>query len=120
MFGADRDTVPEDLLFRTGGDQSVRGYAYNSLGVAAGDAIVGGTVLAVVSAELVYRITSDWGAAIFADAGNAADSWDEFKLQYGRCVGARWRGPIGPVNLDLAYGHDTRDVRLHFSIGYGF
>lgn len=120
VFGADRDTVPEDLLFRTGGDQSVRGYAYNSLGVAAGDAIVGGTVLAVVSAELVYRITSDWGAAIFADAGNAADSWNDFKLQRGSGVGARWRSPIGPVNLDLAYGHDTGDVRLHFSIGYGF
>jgi translocation and assembly module TamA len=120
VFGADRDTVPADLLFRTGGDQTIRGYDYNSLGVSQDGAIVGGTVTAVVSAELVYRITPQWGAAVFTDAGNAADSWSKFRFAQGSGVGARWRSPIGPVNLDLAYGHDTHDVRLHFSIGYGF
>jgi translocation and assembly module TamA len=120
VFGADRDTVPADLLFRTGGDQTVRGYGYNALGVEQDGAIVGGTVTAVVSAELVYRITPQWGAAVFTDAGNAADSWQNFHFAQGSGVGARWRSPIGPVNLDLAYGHDTHDVRLHFSIGYGF
>lgn len=120
VFGADRDTVPADLLFRTGGDQTVRGYGYNTLGVEQDGAIVGGTVTAVVSAELVYRITPQWGAAVFTDAGNAADSWSDFHFAQGSGVGARWRSPIGPVNLDLAYGHDTGKVRLHFSIGYGF
>lgn len=120
VFGADRDTVPADLLFRTGGDQTVRGYGYNTLGVEQDGAIVGGTVTAVVSAELVYRITPQWGAAIFTDAGNAADSWRSFHFAQGSGVGARWRSPIGPVNLDLAYGHDTGKIRLHFSIGYGF
>lgn len=120
VFGADRTTVPGDLLFRTGGDQTVRGYSYNTLGVAQNGAIVGGTVTAVVSAELVYRITPEWGAALFTDAGNAADSWSDFKLKQGSGVGARWRSPIGQVNLDLAYGHETKEPRLHFSIGYGF
>lgn len=120
VFGAGRDTVPDDLLFRTGGDQSVRGYAYNSLGVAQNGAIVGGTVLAVLSAEVVYQLTPQWGAAVFTDAGNAADSWRGFRLNQGSGVGARWRSPIGPINLDLAYGHTTRQPRLHFSVGYGF
>jgi len=120
VFGADRDTVPADLLFRTGGDQTVRGYGYNTLGVEQDGAIVGGTVTAVVSAELVYRITPQWGAAVFTDAGNAADSWRDFHFAQGTGIGARWRSPIGPVNLDLAYGHDTGKIRLHFSIGYGF
>lgn len=120
VFGADRDTVPADLLFRTGGDQTVRGYKYNTLGVEQSGAIVGGTVTAVVSAELNYYFTPQWGVAVFTDAGNAADSWDKFRLAQGTGVGARWRSPIGPVNLDLAYGHDTGDIRLHFSIGYGF
>lgn len=120
VFGASRNTVPGDLLFRTGGDQTVRGYGYNKLGVAQDGAIVGGTVTAVVSAELVYRITPQWGAAVFTDAGNAADSWRDFRFKQGSGVGARWRSPIGPVNLDLAYGHETREPRLHFSIGYGF
>lgn len=124
VFGAKRDAVPGDLLFRTGGDQTVRGYAYNSLGVHVvqngSDAVVGGNVMAVASAELTYWITPAWGAAIFRDAGDAADSWRNFQLNQGTGIGARWRSPIGPVNLDLAYGHSVNKVRLHFSVGYGF
>ncbi|GGI54238.1 autotransporter assembly complex protein TamA [Oxalicibacterium solurbis] len=120
VSGAGRESVPADLLFRTGGDQTVRGYGYNTLGVEQDGAIVGGTNSAVFSAELVYRITPQWGAAVFHDTGNAADSWKGFHFAHGSGVGARWRSPIGPVNLDLAYGHDTHEVRLHFSVGYGF
>lgn len=120
VFGGSRQTVPGDLLFRAGGDQSVRGYGYNTLGVQQNGAVVGGTVTAVVSAELVYSLTPQWGAAVFADAGNAADSWGDFRFKRGTGMGARWRSPLGPVNIDLAYGQASREVRLHFSIGYGF
>lgn len=120
VFGGSRLTVPSDLLFRTGGDQSVRGYGFNALGVPQDGAVVGGTVTAVLGAELVYQITPQWGAAVFTDAGNAADSWSGLELKRGTGVGARWRSPIGPVNIDLAYGHATREPRLHFSVGYGF
>ncbi|WP_151448252.1 autotransporter assembly complex protein TamA [Lacisediminimonas profundi] len=120
VFGASREQVPDDLLFRTGGDQTVRGYAYNSLGVAQSGAIVSGRVMALVSGELVYHFTPEWGAAVFSDAGNAADSWRDFHFARSTGVGARWRSPVGPVNFDLAFGHETRKPRLHFSIGYGF
>jgi translocation and assembly module TamA len=120
VFGGDRFTVPGDLLFRTGGDRSVRGYSYQALGVAQHGAIVGGKVTAVLSAELVYQITPEWGAAVFTDAGDAADGWGQFDFKHGSGVGARWFSPIGPVNIDLAYGHATKEPRLHFSIGYGF
>jgi translocation and assembly module TamA len=118
--GADRTELPSDLLFRAGGDRSVRGYAYNALGVELGDAVVGGRVLGVFSAELVYRFRPAWGIALFHDVGNAADRWQDFTLKQGSGIGARWSSPIGPVNLDLAVAHDTGDPRLHFSIGYGF
>ncbi|HEY0845257.1 MAG TPA: autotransporter assembly complex family protein [Noviherbaspirillum sp.] len=120
VFGGSRLTVPADLLFRAGGDQSVRGYGFNSLGVLQNGAVVGGTVTAVVSAELVYQVTPQWGAAVFADAGNAGDAWRDLTLKRGSGIGARWRSPIGPINFDLAYGHATREPRLHFSVGYGF
>jgi translocation and assembly module TamA len=120
VFGAGRETVPAELLFRVGGNQSVRGYDFNELGVPVNGAIVGGTVKAVVSAELVYRITPQWGAAVFVDAGNAADSWSSFDAKVGSGIGARWRSPIGPVSIDLAYGHATGEPQLHFSVGYGF
>ncbi len=120
VIGASRELVPSPLLFRTGGDQSVRGYAFNSLGVEQNGAVVGGRVLAIISGELVYHLTPTWGAAIFHDAGNAADSWRDFNFAQGSGVGARWSSPIGRVNLDVAYAHETRKPRLHFSLGYGF
>lgn len=120
VFGASRMIVPSDLLFRTGGDQSVRGYGYNTLGVEQDGAVVGGNVTAVLSAELVYRLAPQWGLAVFTDAGNAADSWSNFKFERGSGFGGRWRSPIGPVNLDIARSHSTHKLRLHFSVGYGF
>lgn len=120
VFGGTRLTVPGDLLFRTGGDQTVRGYAYHALGVPQSGAIVGGKVMAVLSAELVYQFRPAWGAALFHDAGNAADSWDGMRLARGSGAGVRWFSPIGQINVDLAYGHRTGEPRLHFSIGYGF
>lgn len=120
VFGANRLTVPGDLLFRTGGDQSVRGFGYNTLGVQQSGAVVGGKVTAVLSAELVYQLMPQWGAAVFTDAGNAADSWSDFKFQRGSGIGVRWLSPIGPINLDVARNHSTHEPRLHFSVGYGF
>jgi len=120
VMGASRELVPSALLFRTGGDQTVRGYAFNSLGVEQSGAVVGGRVLAIVSAELVYHLTPAWGAAIFHDAGNAADSWREFHFKQGSGVGARWNTPVGRINLDLAYAHATHQPHVHFSLGYGF
>jgi translocation and assembly module TamA len=120
VSGGSRLNVPGDLLFRTGGDQSVRGYGYNTLGVPQDGAIVGGTVSAVASAEVVYQFMPPWGIALFHDAGNAADSWRDFRFAQGTGVGARWRSPIGPVNVDLAFSHETRKPRLHFSVGYAF
>ncbi len=115
-----RDGIPSVLLFRTGGDTSVRGYAFQTLGVTKGDAIVGGRYYALASAEATHYFTPTLGAAIFVDAGNATDQLSHFRPALGYGVGARIRTPIGPLRVDLAYGRETRDVRLHMSVGLTF
>lgn len=115
-----RQGIPEDFLFRAGGAQSVRGYAYQSLGVREGRAVVGGRYLATLSAEYVHWLTPDWGLAGFADAGNASDDRPNFRLLPGYGVGARWKSPAGPLALDLGYGQAERRLRLHFAIAIAF
>jgi translocation and assembly module TamA len=115
-----RDGIPSVFLFRTGGDTTVRGYAFESLGVQQDNAIVGGRYYAVTSAEVTRWITPLWGLAAFVDAGNATDTLDSFSLKLGYGVGVRVRTPIGPFRLDLAYGQATKQVRVHFSVGLSF
>ena len=115
-----REGIPTAFLFRTGGDQTVRGYAFESLGVRQGDAIVGGRRFVVASTEYTHWFGESWGIAAFADAGNAWDGDSELQAAIGVGVGARFRTPIGPIRADLAYGEETQALRLHFSVGYSF
>jgi translocation and assembly module TamA len=121
VLATSRLGIPSSFLFRTGGDQTVRGYAFESIGVAQGDAVVGGRRMAIGSAEAIHWIGESWGAAAFVDAG---DAWDPssrgFKASVGYGAGGRFRTPIGPVRADLAFGRATRQVRLHFSVGFTF
>jgi len=115
-----REGIPSTFLFRTGGDQTVRGYAFESLGVRQGDAIVGGRRFVVGSTEYTHWFSDTWGIAGFVDAGNAWDGDSELKAAIGLGLGARFRTPIGPIRADLAYGEQTGEYRLHFSVGYTF
>jgi len=119
-FAVSREHIPEDFLFRAGGSRSNRGYAYQSLGVKEGDAIVGGRYLATATAEYVHWLNDKWGAALFTDIGDAADSiaaWEPLK-SYG--VGARFRTPAGPFALDLAYADRDHKFRIAFSVNVAF
>jgi translocation and assembly module TamA len=119
-IAASRDGVPQDFLFRTGGAQTVRGYAYQSLGVTDGSATVGGRYLAVTSAEYVHWYGGNWGIAAFVDAGNANDQRELFKMNFGYGFGPRWRSPAGPIAVDLAYGQSDHRVRLQFAVAIAF
>jgi translocation and assembly module TamA len=120
VFGASRQEVPSPLLFRTGGDTTVRGYAYESLGVKDGAATVPGRYYVVGSIEATRWINQTFGVAVFVDVGNAFDNVSDFHLALGYGVGARVRTPIGPFRFDVAYGQDSRQVRIHFSVGLAF
>jgi translocation and assembly module TamA len=116
--------VPYTQLFRAGGDDSVRGYANQALGPSdASGVAIGGHVLATASVEVARPISIDlpalWWAA-FVDAGNAAIRWSQLDPAVGYGVGLRWRSPVGPLRIDLAYGTQVRRARLHFTVGLTF
>jgi translocation and assembly module TamA len=119
-FADSRQHIPQDYLFRAGGAGSVRGYAYQSLGIKEGSAIVGGRYLAIASAEVTHWLNESWGIAAFIDAGDAVDALQDVRLAVGTGLGARWRSPAGPIGVDLAYGERNQEVHLHFSLAIPF
>ena len=120
LVARDAVAIPDRLLFRAGGDDSVRGYAYRSLGPTVNGETVGGRVTATGSIEIARpistRMPSLWGAS-FVDVGQAADHWGSLKPVVGWGFGLRWRSPVGPLRIDLARGEELRKWRLHFSVG---
>jgi translocation and assembly module TamA len=113
------DALPPSLRYFAGGDRSVRGYAYRSLGPRnAEGALIGGRYLLTGSAEYDYPVREHWRVAVFHDVGNAMDSWDE-SLKRGAGLGVRRATPLGPVRLDLAWALDAprRPFRVHLSVG---
>lgn len=121
--GAD---LPSTQLFLTGGDTSVRGYAYRSIGnQRASGEIAAGRYLAVGSVEWQRPIVfndklTDWESAVFLDAGAVADKPSVLRAKVGVGAGVRWKSPVGPLQIDLAYGVATRQLRLHLSVGFTF
>ncbi len=115
--------VPESLKFRAGGDDSVRGYGYRTLGPLENGLVTSGTAMYTLSVELARPFLKSmptlWGA-VFIDAGNAANSFADLNPALGAGVGLRWRSPVGPLRLDWAWGQEVRKSRLHFSVGIAF
>jgi translocation and assembly module TamA len=115
--------LPVSLRFFAGGDQSVRGYSYMSLGPEDDDGeVVGGKHLLVGSIELERSFGENWGVSIFYDVGNAFDSFSEYDLAEGAGFGVRRYTPVGPVKLDIAsdISEPNPSYRLHLSIGFGW
>jgi len=129
-FGAteehDLNALPPTLRFFAGGDNSVRGYAYESLGPTVineqGEKVVeGGLYTMVGSIEIEQKIVGKWYAAAFYDTGNAMNNFNE-RMMSGAGVGIRWQSPIGPVRVDVAeaLSLDGHPWRLHVNIGPDF
>ena len=114
------DRLPQDFGYRTGGARSIRGYRYQSIGIARGDAIVDAPTLAVASIEYTHYFTEQLGMNYFVDVGDAAESFGQMDLAVGYGVGLAVRTPAGPFFVDVAYGQRDRRLRLHFSLGIAF
>jgi len=115
----DFEELPASLRFFAGGDQSIRGFRFNSLGPTDknGDTI-GGENLLVGSLEVQYKFTKNWDLASFIDAGNAFDK-NQIKVEQGLGLGAGWRFPFGTLRLYAAnaFSKDNRPWRFHLLVG---
>jgi translocation and assembly module TamA len=120
MAVKDFNQLPPELRFFAGGDRSIRGFDYQQLGTTNDEGkVIGGTHLAVGSAEVERYFLPKWGGALWVDGGDAFRT-GEFDLNVGVGIGVRWRSPVGvvrvdvgkPVKSDLAHS-------IHFNISIG-
>lgn len=120
VFARSATGIPDTLLFRAGGQDSVRGYGFRSLGPVVNGAVTSGRMLFTSSIELARPILDSlpslWGA-VFVDAGNASDSWSSMRPVFGVGPGIRWRSPVGALRVDVAYAVEDRRWRLEVSLG---
>jgi translocation and assembly module TamA len=112
------ENLPPSLRFFAGGDNNLRGYAYESVSpLNQQGELVGGRYMATASLEYQYRVTGNWWLATFADYGSAWTDSPDWKRGVG--FGVRWGSPIGAVRIDFAWGLDAEGspFQLHFSLG---
>lgn len=112
------ENLPPSLRFFAGGDNNLRGYAYESVSpLNQQGELIGGRYMATASLEYQYRVTGNWWLATFADYGSAWTDSPDWKRGVG--FGVRWGSPIGAVRIDFAWGLDAEGspFQLHFSLG---
>ncbi len=126
VLASDTAALPSTQMFLIGGDTSVRGYAYHALGVTLPNGLTtAGRYKGIGSLEWQRPIVANnqvtaWESALFIDAGAVADTPTELHARVGYGVGARWKSPVGPLQIDLAYGVAVQRFRLHMNLGFTF
>lgn len=123
IWTKDFDAVPYKLRFFAGGDQSIRGYSYQSLSPLSNKGyLTGGQALAAASGEYNYEVIKDVRLGVFADVGNAYDKQFKNDTKIGAGLGVRWASPVGQVRIDIAKGinEEKSPIKLHFFIGTPF
>ena len=115
--------------FYLGGGSSLRGFAFQGLGPVsrAHGEPVGGTSLLETSAELRFPIRASLSGVAFADAGSLdlePHRWSLGDVVVSLGTGLRYRTPLGPVRIDVAFPIDAPSAahvsRVFLSIGQSF
>lgn len=116
---SDFSKLPPSIRYFAGGDHSIRGYGFYSLGARNDKGkVIGGKNLLVGSVEYEYRFLDKWAIAAFYDAGNAFNGFS-LDVKQGVGVGLRWISPVGPIRVDfaLALSKPGTPFRFHVYVG---
>lgn len=113
------DSLPPSLRYYAGGDSTIRGYSYKSIGTEdSSGTVIGGRYLIVQSIEMERIINEYWSVAGFWDGGTATD---DLSLDYyqGAGAGIRFRLPFGQIRFDVASAitEDGTPFRVHLTVG---
>ena len=142
--GLEMPLLPISERFFAGGDATVRGFAFDRLGLPVGTpgATIncdgfpqGGDAVIILNTELRVPVTRNLGVVGFLDVGNVYDrvsNVDLGRLRGGVGFGVRYRSPVGPIRVDLGFKLDRQEfgsgqqkqkeqlTALHISIGQSF
>lgn len=113
------DVLPKQLRFYAGGDNSVRGYEYQTLApYNEKGSLVGGDSLIFGSVEYEHYFKPEIGAAVFWDTGNAFFAGDAIKLAHGAGIGLHLNLPFGVFRFDVAnaLSKPDRPWRVHITL----
>ena len=130
IASGDRTELAPSLNFFAGGNQSIRGFAYQSIGNEIEfiqkngnkkTLVVGGDRLVTASLEYQYYFTESWRGALFTDAGDAFDE-GEFNVNYGAGFGIHYITAVGAIRVEMANSLSDKnpDWYLHLTIGAEF
>ncbi|WP_428928108.1 autotransporter assembly complex protein TamA [Marinibacterium sp. SX1] len=124
VLGSSLTGTTPDLLFFSGGADTVRGQPYESLGIPVGTDTAGGKSFLGLSAEVRTRVTSAITLVGFYDYGMVGpDSFvtADDESQSGAGLGLRYGlSGIGAIRVDVAYPvHGDTSDGLQFYIGIG-
>lgn len=116
-----------ELKYRTGGQGTIRGFDFESIGpveeIGGSVRVVGGGALLIVNEELRVRVWKELRVAAFVDAGNVWETYRDVSgdLAVGAGVGFRWATPIGPIWGDVAWpvANAGRNEGPKYYIGFG-
>lgn len=117
---SDFSKLPASLRFYAGGDNSVRGFDYKSLGPTNTEGeVIGGKNLLTWSLEYEHPVKGQFAAAAFVDAGNSFNDFNDYELRSAYGIGLRYHSPIGPIRLDVARDLEQGGaaIRVHLSMG---
>ncbi len=126
LFGPSLGETPPDLLFYSGGGDTVRGQPYQSNFVTVGGISSGGLSFVGLSGELRVRTTDTITAVAFYDAGFVGETSDitgAGKWHAGAGLGLRYNTGFGPLRVDLAApisGGTGDGLQLYIGIGHAF